>query len=209
MQIISHRGCWRGAEEKNILTAFSRSFALGFGTETDLRDQGGRLVISHNPALGNALTAEEFFSEYVRHEESLPLALNIKADGLQQLLEEMLATYKVSNYFVFDMSVPDTILYLKSGFRVFARQSEYEPTPALYDQIAGVWIDHFQSDAWINSDIVENHIAKGKQVCLVSPELHGRAHEFFWNRLAEMPVATSSEVMLCTDYPEEAKSFFV
>jgi glycerophosphoryl diester phosphodiesterase len=45
MKIMSHRGYWRGEDEKNTTTAFSRSFDLGFGTETDVRDALGQLVI--------------------------------------------------------------------------------------------------------------------------------------------------------------------
>jgi hypothetical protein len=68
------------------LEAFDRSFSLEFGTETDLRDMGGELVISHDPALEGALSAETFFSAYNQSALDLPLALNIKADGLQKLL---------------------------------------------------------------------------------------------------------------------------
>ena len=38
MQVISHRGYWKAASEKNTQTAFKRSFSLGYGTETDVRD---------------------------------------------------------------------------------------------------------------------------------------------------------------------------
>ncbi|SQK72416.1 Uncharacterised protein [Tatumella ptyseos] len=37
MQILSHRGLWTTAEEKNSLQAFCQSFSAGFGTETDVR----------------------------------------------------------------------------------------------------------------------------------------------------------------------------
>ena len=48
MKILSHRGYWKTAEEKNTATAMHRSFSLGFGTETDVRDYNGKLVISHD-----------------------------------------------------------------------------------------------------------------------------------------------------------------
>ena len=48
MKILSHRGFWREVAEKNKLVAFDYSFSLGFGTETDVRDFGGELVISHD-----------------------------------------------------------------------------------------------------------------------------------------------------------------
>ncbi len=57
MQVISHRGYWKSAAEKNTTTAFARSFALGYGTETDVRDLNGELVISHDMPTQPAMTA--------------------------------------------------------------------------------------------------------------------------------------------------------
>ena len=48
MIIISHRGYWIQPAEKNTEEAFSRSFERGMGTETDVRDHRGELVISHD-----------------------------------------------------------------------------------------------------------------------------------------------------------------
>jgi hypothetical protein len=207
MIILSHRGYWKSAQEKNTSVAFDRSFSLAFGTETDLRDRGGELVISHDPAREDALPAEAFFSVYRQHVQDLPLALNIKADGLQKLLAAALLEYQIQNYFVFDMSIPDMISYIKSGLRVFTRQSDYEPNPVLYEPSQGVWVDGFNTD-WIDEAAIEKHLKHGKQVCLVSPDLQGRPFEAFWERLAKMPVTTSPDVMLCTDHPEEARKFF-
>jgi glycerophosphoryl diester phosphodiesterase len=207
MIILSHRGYWKSVDEKNTRVAFDRSFSLGFGTETDLRDSDGELVISHDPARQDALPAKAFFSAYRYHAQDLPLALNIKADGLQKLLKATLLEHEIQNYFVFDMSVPDMISYIKAGLRVFTRESEYEPNPVLYDQSQGVWVDGFNSE-WVNEDAIEKHLIRGKQVCLVSPDLHGRPFEAFWEKLAKMPVTTSQDVMLCTDHPEQARKIF-
>jgi len=207
MIILSHRGYWKTTQEKNTKIAFDRSFTLSFGTETDLRDRDGKLVISHDPAQNNFLPAEAFFSSYRQHVQSLPLALNIKADGLQKLLAAALLKYQIQNYFVFDMSIPDMVSYIKVGLRVFTRQSEYEPNPILYEQSQGVWVDGFNSD-WIDETTIEKHLRNGKQVCVVSPELHGRPFEDFWEKLLIMAVASSPDVMLCTDYPEQARKVF-
>ena len=52
IEVISHRGYWKTPEERNAPVAFERSFSLGFGTETDVRDcvRDGvsELVISHD-----------------------------------------------------------------------------------------------------------------------------------------------------------------
>jgi glycerophosphoryl diester phosphodiesterase len=207
MKILSHRGYWKVAPEKNTTRAFERSFSLGFGTETDIRDFGGKLVISHDIADMNSITVEHFFEIYKSYDSQLPLALNIKADGLQSLLKELLTIYNINNYFVFDMSIPDNLGYLKADFLCFTRQSEYEPIPALYDQSTGVWMDSFRGD-WIEEPILEGHLKAGKQVCLVSPDLHKRIHNPFWQKLYKMSIIHSDYILLCTDNPEEAKEFF-
>ncbi|MBV9945681.1 MAG: hypothetical protein JOZ69_02410 [Myxococcales bacterium] len=206
--ILSHRGLWRSPEEKNTPDAFARSFSLGFGTETDVRDAGGRLVISHDPPGDGALPLHSFFEIYNRYGAGLPLALNVKADGLQPLLHDHLSAYGIRNYFCFDMSIPDTRGYLARGLAAFTRQSEYEPRPAFYDRVAGVWLDAFEWD-WIAQADVETHVAAGKRVCIVSPELHRRPHEAFWRAMRGWRFAAKrGDVLLCTDRPLEAKECF-
>ena len=207
MKIISHRGYWHTIPEKNSMAAFELSFALGFGIETDVRDFDGRPVISHDLASVECPSLEAMLELHKRINPSLPLALNIKADGLQDSLSVLLARYQVENYFVFDMSIPDTLAYRKAGIRYFTRESEYEPTPALYDQASGVWMDCFLDD-WIADSHISRHLQAGKQVCLVSPELHRREHQPFWDRLVQMPSAASENLILCTDYPEKAREQF-
>jgi glycerophosphoryl diester phosphodiesterase len=207
MIILSHRGYWKTSGEKNSITAFDRSFNHNFGTETDFRDMGGELVISHDPPQNSPMLADLFFSTYIKYQQTEPLALNIKADGLQKLLSAVLEKYKIKNYFVFDMSLPDMMGYINEGLNVFTRQSEIEVTPLLYEKSKGVWIDCFNSD-WVDKSTIESHLANGKKVCLVSPELHKRPYEKEWKRLKKISHSISSEVMLCTDYPEQARSFF-
>jgi glycerophosphoryl diester phosphodiesterase len=59
--VLSHRGYWLTETEKNSPSAFTRSFAMGFGTETDIRDRNSKLVISHDMPDSQAISAEEFF----------------------------------------------------------------------------------------------------------------------------------------------------
>jgi hypothetical protein len=207
MQIISHRGYWKTPSEKNGLSAFERSFSLGFGTETDFRDYNGQVVISHDVVNISAPSLEQFFEIYKQYSGDFPLAMNIKADGLQKLLKEAIVRFDVNNYFVFDMSVPDTLGYIDFGIDFFSRQSEYEPQPAFYDQCSGIWLDAF-TDIWYDSGLILNHISKGKQVALVSSELHKRAHTKLWEFIKANGLYKNSQVILCTDLPEEAKHYF-
>jgi hypothetical protein len=208
INILSHRGYWKSSEEKNLRTAFERSFSLGFGTETDLRDLYKKLVVSHDIPDESAMTGSEFFEIYRQYSSELTLALNVKSDGLQKILWELLKKFNIENYFVFDMSVPDGLQYIKQGgFNVFTRQSEYEKEPSFYDQAQGVWMDMFVND-WIEEKDIEKHLEKGKKICIVSPDLHKRNHLPFWEKLSKMSVAESKNLMLCTDFPEEAKKLF-
>lgn len=208
MIILSHRGYWKENSEKNTKVAFERSFSLGFGVETDIRDFDGRLVISHDMPDRHCMSVEEFFRIYNQYSRDLPLALNIKADGLQKELKKLIEAFSIENYFAFDMSVPDALAYVRQGFRVFSRQSEYEGKPSLYEYADGVWLDEFNGH-WIDSEIISEHMVHDKRVCIVSPELHGRDHWHEWKCYRECSsfMATDS-AMLCTDFPEEAREYF-
>jgi len=206
--ILSHRGFWLHEEEKNTRKAFERSFSSGFGTETDIRDFNGQLVISHDIPTEQGITLDEFFQIFVAYDTSLPLALNIKSDGLQEQLLNAIKKYEIANYFVFDMSVPDTIGYVKKQINVYTRQSEYEKVPSLYDEAQGVWLDEFIGP-WIRKETIQDHINNGKSVCIVSPELHKRDYHNEWTSYKEnFDLVQSRTISLCTDKPIEAVNFF-
>lgn len=193
---------------KNSIQAFERSFDLGFGTETDFRDHDGKLVISHDPVIAGALSASSFFLTLASRDKGLPLAINIKSDGLQQMLKDALDSHRLENYFLFDMSVPDAIISIRSGLRIFTRQSDLETEPYLYPEAAGVWMDAFFDDSWITPAVISRHLDAGKQVCLVSPELHGRPNLAFWDRILNSRIHSHPDLMLCSDIPEEAQTYF-
>lgn len=221
--ILAHRGFWTEPAEKNSREALERAFREGFGIETDIRDRNGALVVSHDPPhdppLGDGLmTFDELLDLYGRYApraggretggQAGTLALNIKADGLQGQLLDALARRGVDDWFVFDMAVPDGILYLRRNAVAYTRQSEYEREPSFYEQATGVWLDAFESD-WIDAAVIEQHLAAGKRVALVSPELHGRPHAAAWE--SWKAVASRAEpgmLAICTDFPDKAREFF-
>lgn len=208
MKVLSHRGYWMNESEKNSSIAFERSFKFGFGTETDIRDYLGELVISHDIAVKESLKLSRFFEIYKSFDETLPLALNIKADGLQARLRSLLNRYDIKNYFLFDMSVPEAVRYIKQGFTVYTRHSEYEREPNLYVESDGVWMDEFNSH-WITVDHINGHLLQKKKVCIVSPELHGRKYRDSWKDYKENLSSQFGEgIYLCTDKPEDAREYF-
>ncbi len=213
MIVLSHRGFWENPMQKNTKESFKRSFERGFGIETDIRDYQGNLVISHDMADKDSMLFEDFCSLYTHYRLilkcDLPLALNIKSDGLQKPLKVLLDKYAITNYFVFDMSIPDTLLYCQENIKIFSRQSEYELSPALYDECIGVWLDEFKGH-WINQQAIKQHLENGKKVCIVSPELHKRDYIQEWQEYKEIVsyLKCKDTMMLCTDYPQKAKEFF-
>lgn len=208
MIVLSHRGYWKKAAEKNTEAAFHRSFKLGFGTETDIRDRNGEIVISHDPAVEESITLENFLKIYTAYPARPTLALNIKADGLQDKLKSALAAQDIDNYFVFDMSVPDGLQYTQKLIKTFTRQSEYEKEPTFYNQAEGVWLDEFH-DHWINEQVIIKHLQAGKKLCIVSPELHKRDYIGEWLEYKEIDSKINGScLMICTDYPEKAEEFF-
>jgi len=207
MKIISHRGAWNTSEEKNTVTAFEHSFKNDFGTETDIRDYKGKLVIAHDMATEDSLPVSSFFEIFNSYNPGLPLALNIKADGLQKPLVELLEQYDIKNYFFFDMSVPDTLGYRQNNLDFYTRQSEYEPQPALYDDAKGIWLDCF-TGIWYDEELIWQHMNNNKTVALVSPDLHKRSHTEFWQFLKSTGLSDAENLLLCTDFPFEAREFF-
>lgn len=204
MIVLSHRGYWKGPSEKNRREAFRRSFDLGLGTETDIRDRDGALVISHDMADRTAITLEALLD--LLGDRDLPLALNIKADGLARDLLTAMQARSLSRWFAFDMSVPEMVVQLRLGLPVFTRMSEYEPSPPCYDRAIGVWLDGFHS-VWYSAQVIEELLRDSKQVCVVSPELHGRDHQELWDLLRSSRLANAPNLMLCTDLPELALEF--
>jgi hypothetical protein len=202
MKILSHRGYWKTAEEKNGLTAFRRSFALGFGTETDVRDMAGDLVIAHDMPVGTPLKLKEFLA--LINDPSMPLAINIKADGLAKHLAEHFSSRQL-DWFVFDMSVPDMRSHLNVGNPVFVRMSEVELEPAWLNEAQGIWLDGFSTE-WYDWQLIVSLLNRGKRICIVSPELHGRDPTALWDSLHGL--SGNERLMLCTDHPEVAKSKF-
>lgn len=208
MIILAHRGCWSGPSDHNTLTACERALAAGFGLEIDIRDHAGALVLSHDMAAAQAQSFDTFLQLYSKICRDLPLALNVKADGLSGCLQELLVRYSISNYFVFDMSVPETLKYRRAGVKFFTRQSEYERESLFYEEASGVWMDEFHSH-WITEAVIAQHLKNNKRICVVSPELHGREFRVEWEEYRKIEQQLGrNDLMLCTDRPEEARRFF-
>lgn len=87
MKIIAHRGLWKNLSQKNSSQAFKTALASGFGIETDVRDLNGKLVISHDTPNIDSIAYENFVS-LVKDYPPVDIAMNIKANELQDLLRQ-------------------------------------------------------------------------------------------------------------------------
>jgi hypothetical protein len=175
--------------------------------ETDIRDLDGALVISHDPATrAGHVSLDAFLSHVARTPQAGLLALNIKADGLQEALKHKLASHGVAQHFVFDMSLPDTLGWRRHGMPFAVRLSEYEDGGPLLADAAFVWLDAFERDDWYSADFLRALLDDGKTVAVVSPELHRRPHAAAWQRLK--PIAGHARLHLCTDLIAPAQEAF-
>jgi hypothetical protein len=215
MEILAHRGWWLQAAEKNSKAAFERALAAGYGIETDVRDCDGELVISHDmPRRASPeplMTLAQFLDLYASYPGRPTLALNIKADGLHEPTQAALTARSITSYFVFDMSVPDTLGWLRREMPVFTRRSEFETGSSLDARAQGFWLDAFEAP-YVRAADIAAAIKAGKRAAVVSPELHGKPHLEAWadwrDVLASLTDAQRHNVLLCTDFPGEAGACF-
>lgn len=207
MRLLAHRGLWRQPAERNTLAALCAAVDLGHGVETDIRDLDGALVISHDPATtAGHVNLDAFLVHCARAHRCGTLALNIKADGLQAALAARLEAHGLTDYFVFDMSVPDTLAYRSRAMPWAVRLSEFEDGGPLLAEASIVWLDAFERDDWYALERLEALLLAGKTVAVVSPELHRRPHAAAWQRL--LPLAGHERLLLCTDYLHQAQETF-
>lgn len=207
VEILCHRGWWVDPSEKNTPQALRRAFEAGLGVETDLRDCAGAIVVSHDPPVAPQLDLDGLLELHAEAPHTT-LALNVKADGLAAGVAALLAARGVTAAFVFDMSVPDQLHWLRTDVDVFTRHSDVEPAPALYERSSGVWLDDFGTTPWWTAATVEHHLDAGKRVALVSPELHGRPHRDVWATLRRSGLHRRPGLALCTDLPNDALTAF-
>jgi hypothetical protein len=191
-QIYAHRGLW-GVPQKNSLQALTSAARAGYSIETDLRDFGASIAISHDPAIQ---LSEMNFTELISLNSKF--ALNIKSDGLIPLLPDIRA--KGVDYFFFDGSIPELYRYRQAGFNTAVRLSEFElhlPWKTSY-----IWLDAFETDWWLDKLPLEKY-SVDSEIIVVSPELHGRNKSRVWDVVLEEIQRGNTNISICTDFPEE------
>ena len=214
--ILAHRGNWKNSNfPGNSLSALEASFTAGYGIETDLWiSRENELIVTHDPPIFNSeiLTLSTLLECYVDTGSKGCLAFNAKCTHLQYPLLSYVEKYGLSNYFLFDMTVPDLISAKQSSLAIsqYTRFSEYENCDKLIQMTDGIWFDCFHEDPSIASINLLLETYPDKIISIVSPELHGRSFHQFWHGLK---IGLLSEcflrLQLCTDYPLHAHQFLV
>lgn len=216
IEIIAHRGLWSTAKEQNSLDALIHAVQLGFGIETDIREYRQQLIISHDPppAWPEGHTPLQVLFERIEEIDRDPknyIALNIKCDGMQDMLAKLLDKHPAIKTFIFDATIPDLLQYKSLKTFSFMRMSDLEPPGSHLNLAHGIWLDslfgHLIEPDHIGG-VLENYNIN--HLAIVSDELHGRPHEGQWNLVRELQRLAPQNVKLylCTDLPRKACDFF-
>jgi len=172
-----------------------------YGVEVDIRSMGDDLIIQHEPFVHG-----EFFEEWVKAFEHRLVILNVKEEGLEERLLQLMERHGIRNFFFLDQSFPFLVKTARTGERrCAARVSEYESIQtvlSLQGLIEWVWVDCFtrfplkRDDADILRDA-------GFRLCLVSPELQGRSDPEEIKKMRRDITKHSIEVdAVCTKHPK-------
>ena len=143
--------------------------------EVDIRSYGDKLVIHHDPFVEG-----ESFDAWIASYQHGTLILNVKEEGLEARLIELMKWKGIEDYFFLDQSFPFLVKCTKVGEpRCAVRVSEFESVEtavSLAGKVDWVWVDCFTHFPLSREDARRLKDA-GLRLCLVSPELQGRNPE--------------------------------
>lgn len=192
MNLIAHR--------RNTIVEL-QSTPPQYGVEIDLRSQGQKLIVQHDPFVDG-----EDFEAWLDHFRHGTLILNVKEEGLEERLIGLMAARGITDYFFLDQSFPFLIRWSKRGeHRCAARVSEFESIETamtLAGQIDWVWVDCFTRFP-LDASGAQRLRSAGFKLCLVSPELQGRPAEVEIPALsAQLRVLELTPDAVCTKRPD-------
>jgi hypothetical protein len=171
------------------------------GVEVDIRTRNNSLIVHHD-----AFADGELFESWLDHFHHGLLVLNVKEEGLEERLGDLMARRGIEDFFFLDQSFPFLLKTAARGqSRCAVRVSEFESMEtalSLTGRVDWVWVDCFTRFP-LTADGAQQLVAAGFRLCLVSPELQGR------DASIEIPVLRtllSTEGIradaVCTKHPE-------
>lgn len=163
MIVVSHR--------RNRISELAATLPT-LGVEVDVRSEGGRLIVAHDPFVPG-----EDFERWLGSYRHRLLIVNVKEEGLEERVLRHLEGAGVEDFFFLDQSFPFLIRTVRQGERRCAvRVSEFESVQTALS-LAGladwIWLDCFEGFP-IPAEDAARLRRSGFRLCLVSPELHGR-----------------------------------
>ncbi len=209
VEIIAHRGFWNSRIQQNSKEAIKNALNEGFSIETDIRDyDGSKIGISHDPINFDSnckFTFQEYLEIVDNHSDKKTKSfLNIKSDGLENILNNFDCLKNNPNFIFFDGSFPSMIRLKENNFFCLDRISEFEEKSGF--KFDGYWIDCFKYDWMINNESTKFN--DDDFLVYVSPELHNRPHKKVWEWIKNASNTFDCKFALCTDFPLEARNFF-
>ena len=151
-------------ELKNIPTSW--------GVEIDLRDFGNNIILQHDPFV-TSIEEVTTFRDWLKEYNHSMIILNIKSEGIEFRILELLKEHNITNYFFLDSSIPMINKLIKHGeSNIAIRYSELEPVELLNNfrgKCKWLWVDCFTEYPKLSNDIIKDF-----KICLVSPSLQGR-----------------------------------
>ena len=139
-----------------------------FGVEIDVRTSDAELIISHEP-----FSSGTSFSKWLEHYSHSCLIINVKEDGLETFVLDLLNKYEIENFFFLDQSFPSLFKASKKFPELCcARVSEVESVETVLNLNVGwVWFDSHSGDWNYLHEAFEKLSSMNVKKCLVSPEL--------------------------------------
>lgn len=192
MIIIRHR---RNTDEELAETTTNH------GAEIDIRSQGEHLVLHHEPyETGNR------FDTWLENYDHRILILNVKEEGLEDRVLELMKKNGIENFFFLDQSFPFLVKTSRAGeSRSAVRVSEFEnisTAMSLAGKVDWVWVDCFTKFPLDKNSATQLKKA-GFKLCVVSPELQGRIQQSDTDEIiAAMKDAGVVPDAVCTKFPE-------
>lgn len=150
-----------------------KKISNNFGTEIDIRANGSKLILNHEPHL-----IGDKFEDYLENYKNKTLVINIKEAGIENEVLKIVKNYSIKSYFLLDVEMPYLYRVSKKKFNNIAvRFSEYEDiklSEYFVDKVKWIWIDTV-TKLPINKYNLK--IIKKFKSCLVCPERWGRSND--------------------------------
>ncbi|MBS3169504.1 hypothetical protein J4210_03390 [Candidatus Woesearchaeota archaeon] len=162
-----------------------KSTLVEYGVEIDIRPEGNKLILHHDP-----FTPGEDFEEWLKHYKHAFLILNIKSEGIEKRVIELMEKYQIQAYFLLDVAPPFLTKLAKQNIAgLSTRLSPFESVKTCLEyarafpgQFTWVFVDVMtktegKTKLPLNGKMSQQLKEAGYKICLVSPELLNRENQ--------------------------------